>query len=414
MDPSTSHREFERLGAVMRLSTRGESVPASPIRRLVPYADQAKQGGAHVFHLNIGQPDIPTPPEMIEAYRSFSEPVLAYGPSAGLPVLKNEIARYWSLWDVELSPEEVVVTTGGSEAILFALLAICDPGDEVLVPEPFYTNYLGFGSAAGVRIVPIPCSVDNGFRLPSAEKISALITPKTRAFLYCNPGNPTGVVYQKEEVMRLGNLASEHGLFLLSDEVYREFVYDGMAFTSAFHLDGLEDHVVILDSVSKRYSACGARVGYLATRNKAIIEAATRYGQARLCPATIDQLAAAAGFASHEKYIGGVIEEYQERRDVLYNCLTSIPGVETHRPKGAFYTIARLPVKDAEAFAIWMLTDFRVDGQTVMVAPASGFYATPGVGLDEVRIAYVLESEALKRAMDIMGMGLKRFQELNP
>ena len=396
----------------MRLSNRGANVPASPIRRLVPFADQAKAGGAEVFHLNIGQPDIPTPPEMLEAYRSFSQPVLAYGPSAGLPVLKEEIARYWGLWNVSVEPNEVVITTGGSEAILFALLAICDPGDEVLVPEPFYTNYLGFGSAAGVKVVPIPCSVDNGFRLPSEEEISALVTPKTRAFLYCNPGNPTGVVYQREEVVRLGNLAAKHGLFLLSDEVYREFVYDGMEFTSAFHLDGLDEHVVVLDSVSKRYSACGARVGYLATRNQAIIEAATRYGQARLCPATIDQLAAAAGFASHEKYIGGVIEEYQERRNVLYDSLTSISGVQTHRPKGAFYTIARLPVADAEAFATWMLTDFRVDGQTVMVAPASGFYATPGVGLDEVRIAYVLESEALKRSMDIMEMGLKRFQEL--
>ena len=393
----------------MRLSNRGESVPASPIRRLVPFADRAKEGGASVFHLNIGQPDIPTPPEMLEAYRSFQEPVLAYGPSAGLPVLKQEIARYWSLWDVSISPDEVVITTGGSEAILFALLATCDPGDEVLVPEPFYTNYLGFGSAAGIKVVPIPCSVSNGFRLPSNDLIEGLITPKTRAFLYCNPGNPTGVVYQKDEVLQLANLASKHGLFLLADEVYREFVYDGVDFTSAFHLDGLEENVVVLDSISKRYSACGARVGYLATRNKGIIEAATRYGQARLCPATIDQLAAAAGFASHEKYIDGVISEYQERRNVLHKALGDIPGVNTHRPQGAFYTIAQLPVEDAEKFAIWMLTDFRVDGQTVMVAPASGFYATPGVGLDEVRIAYVLNATDLKRSMEILSQGLSEY-----
>lgn len=393
----------------MHLSQRGKNVPASPIRRLVPFADQAKQSGAGVYHLNIGQPDIPTPPEMLHAYRSFKEPVLAYGPSAGLPILKQEIARYWSLWNVEVSPEEIVITTGGSEAILFALLATCDPGDEVLVPEPFYANYLGFASAAGIQVKPIPCSVSDGFRLPDADLIRSLVTPKTRAFLFCNPGNPTGVVYTKEEVQTLATLASETGLFLLADEVYREFVYDGMEFTSAFHLEGLDEQIVILDSISKRYSACGARVGYLATRNKAIIEAATRYGQARLCPATIDQLAAAAGFASHEKHIDAVIEEYEERRNVLYRSLQEIPGVETHRPQGAFYTIAKLPLQDAETFATWMLTDFRVDGETVMVAPASGFYATPGVGLDEVRIAYVLNQTALVKAMSILHAGINAF-----
>lgn len=394
----------------MKLSSRGQQVPASPIRRLVPFADQAKREGARVYHLNIGQPDIPTPPEMLEAYRSFGDSVLAYGPSAGLPVLKEAIAEYWEHFAVSVSPEEIVVTTGGSEAILFALLATCDPGDEILVPEPFYTNYLGFSSAAGTTVTPIPCSVSDGFRLPSFEAIESHVTSRTRAILYCNPGNPTGVVYSREEVERMAAVAEKHNLFLLADEVYREFVYGDTEFTSAFHLSGLDERVVVLDSVSKRYSACGARVGYLATRNKALIEAATRYGQARLCPATIDQLAAAAGFASHTKYIDEVIQEYEGRRDVLYSGLNAIPGVETHVPRGAFYTIARLPLSDAESFAKWMLTDFRVDGHTVMVAPASGFYASPGVGLDEVRIAYVLNSADLKRSMHILGEGLNAFQ----
>ena len=310
----------------MKLSNRGQNVPASPIRRLVPFADQAKASGASVYHLNIGQPDIPTPPEMLDAYRSFGDSVLAYGPSAGLPVLKDAIAAYWEHFNVSVSPEKIVVTTGGSEAILFALLATCDPGDEILVPEPFYTNYLGFSSAAGTTVVPIPCSVSNGFQLPSVEEIESHLTPRTRAILYCNPGNPTGVVYSRDEVERMAVVAEKHNLFLLADEVYREFVY-GKRNSRVRSISGLEERIVVLDSVSKRYSACGARVGYLATRNKALIEAATRYGgQARLCPATIDQLAAAAGFASTQKYIDDVIHEYEGRRDTLYSCLQSIPG----------------------------------------------------------------------------------------
>jgi aspartate aminotransferase len=369
------------------------------------------RGGAHIHHLNIGQPDIATPDEMIAAYAAYRGPVLAYGPSAGLPEMREAVAQYWEAYDVSLSPEEVIVTMGGSEAILFTLLAITDPGDEVLVPEPFYTNYLGFASAAGIHIRPLPGDVEDGFRLPSRELMEAAITPRTRAILYCNPGNPTGVVYTREEVQTMGEIANTHGLFLLADEVYREFVYDGRGFTSAFHLDGLGDRVVVLDSVSKRFSACGARVGYLATRNKDILETTTRYGQARLCPATVDQLGAIAAFTAPPSYLEEVLREYGARRDTLHSALQNIPGVTAHRPEGAFYTVARLPLADAEAFATWLLTDFRVDGRTVMVAPASGFYATPGKGLDEVRIAYVLKEADLTDAMHILGQGLIAWRE---
>jgi aspartate aminotransferase len=393
----------------VRLSNRGILVPASPIRRLVPYADAAKKTGARVYHLNIGQPDIATPPQMIAAYQAYQDKVLEYGPSSGLPAYRQAVVDYWRDWQVSLSPEEIIATTGGSEAILFALYAVCDPGDEVLVPEPFYTNYLGFAAGASVKIVPVPASVADGFRLPSRQTFEALITDRTRAILFSNPGNPTGVVYTRQELELLGELAVEHGLFLLADEVYREFVYDGAAFTSVFHLKHLEDRAIVLDSVSKRFSACGARVGYLATRNKDILASALRFGQARLCPPTVDQLAAVAAYGAPKSYIEDVIREYEQRRDILYAALKSIPGVTAFKPAGAFYTVAKLPLADAEKFAIWLLTDYRRDGRTVMVAPASGFYATEGAGLDEVRIAYVLKSEDLREAMSLLADALKRF-----
>ncbi len=392
------------------LSRRGQNAPASPIRRLVPYADQAKKDGAQVYHLNIGQPDIETPAEMLKAYRDFEGPVLAYGPSAGMPEYRQAVADYWKHFKVELSPEQVIATTGGSEAINFALLAICDPGDEVLVPEPFYTNYLGFAEAASVKIVPLPTSVDSGFRLPGREAFEAVINERTRGILFSNPGNPTGVVYTREEMQLLGDLAAEHGLYLLADEVYREFVYEGAEFISAFHLEGLDDRVIVLDSVSKRFSACGARVGYLATKNEAILESAICYGQARLCPPTVDQIAAAAAFGAPDSYLKNVLDEYDIRRNVLYEELNEIPGVTAPKPAGAFYTVCKLPVEDAEAFAIWLLTGFRVDGHTVMVAPANGFYATPGMGQDEVRIAYVLNAEDLKKSMEILRKGLEVYR----
>ena len=397
------------MSTAVQLSKRGAAVPASPIRRLMPYADQARAEGAHVYSLNIGQPDIHTPEEMLQAFQNTEDTVLAYGPSGGLPVLKEAVSHYWKQWDIDISPEEVFVTTGGSEAILFAMLATCDPGDEILVPEPFYTNYLGFGSAASVTIRPLPCSVDNGFRLPARTEIEKSITDRTRAILFSNPGNPTGVVYNRAEMECLGSLAADHGLFLIADEVYREFVYDGADFTSAFHLKGIEDRVVMIDSVSKRFSACGARIGYLSTRNKDVIETALRYGQARLCPATVAQRAAAAAFYTPSSYLENVLTEYHGRRDVLYEALCAIPGVTAHKPEGAFYTVARLPVENAEAFAIWLLTEFRVNDATVMVAPASGFYGTPEKGLDEVRIAYVLNQKDLNAAMNILAEGLKAY-----
>ena len=391
------------------LSQRGRSLPASPIRRLVPYADQAKKSGAEIYHLNIGQPDIPTPRAMIDAYRTFDQDVLAYGPSAGIPEYRQAVVDYWKHWNVELDAEQVIATTGGSEAILFAMLALCDPGDEILVPEPFYTNYLGFGACASVNIVPVPTCVEDDFRLPADEEFTSRITDRTRAILFSNPGNPTGAVFTPDEVRRLGNLAGEHGLFLLADEVYREFVYDGAGFASVFHLDDVADRVVVLDSVSKRYSACGARIGSMVTRNEEILEAAIRLGQSRLCPPTVDQIAAAAAYGAPPSYLRDVLAEYEQRRDILYRALTEIPGVTTFKPAGAFYTVAKLPVADAEKFAIWLLTDFRRDGKSVMVAPANGFYATPGAGSDEVRIAYVLKGEHLEDAMSILGEALEAF-----
>lgn len=391
------------------LSARGRALPASPIRRLVPFADAAKAGGAEIYHLNIGQPDIPTPREMIDAYRAFDREVLAYGPSPGLPEYRRAVADYWRRWDVEIEPTQVIATTGGSEAILFALIALCDPGDEVLVPEPFYTNYLGFGASAAVKIVPVPTRVEDGFRLPADAEFANRVTQRTRAILFSNPGNPTGAVYTEAEVRRLGGLAAEHGLFLLADEVYREFVYDGATFASVFHLDDVADRVVVLDSVSKRFSACGARVGCLVTRNEEILDACLRLGQSRLCPPTVDQLAAAAAYGSPPSYLENVLAEYEQRRDILYRALADIPGVTTFRPAGAFYTVAKLPVADAEKFAIWLLTDFRQDGRSVMVAPANGFYATPGAGRDEVRIAYVLRGEDLEAAMGILAEALAAY-----
>ena len=391
------------------VSRRGREVPASPIRRLVPYADAAKRAGRSIYHLNIGQPDIPTPVEMMAAYHSYRDAVLAYGPSNGLPVFREAVVAYWEKWNVTLAADEIIGTTGGSEAILFALCAICDPGDQVLVPEPFYTNYLGFAALAAVEIVPVPASVEDGFRLPDRAAFEARITGRTRAILFSNPGNPTGVVYSKTEIELLGTLAADHGLFLLADEVYREFVYDDAKFMSVFHLPDLDDRTVVLDSVSKRFSACGARVGYLATRNREVLDSALRFGQARLCPPTVDQIAAAAAYSAPDSYLRGVIAEYQGRRDILSAALASIPGVTAFKPAGAFYTVAKLPVENAEKFAIWLLTDFHSSGRTVMVAPAEGFYATPGAGRNEVRIAYVLKGDDLQRSMDLLADGLAAY-----
>ena len=388
-------------------SRRAASVPASPIRRLVPHADAARARGVHVHHLNIGQPDIPTPKVMLDAFRSFDEPVLAYGPSAGLPALRAAVAAYFARHGTPVEPEQVFVTTGGSEALTFAMAAVTDPGDEILVPEPYYANYGGFAAMLGARIQPLATSADTGFHLPPDDVIEATISPRTKAILLANPGNPTGTVYTSEEMERLSVIAEAHDLYIISDEVYREFVYDGGTLRGALSLPRADERVIITDSISKRFSACGARIGFVVSRNEALCSSFTRMGFARLCPATVAQHAAIAGYALDPSYFDPVIEEYQNRRDVLVKGLQSIAGVQTYVPEGAFYTVVILPVDDADTFCKWLLTDFQHDGQTVMMAPASGFYTTPKLGKHEARIAYVLKADALAKSTEILEHALE-------
>ncbi len=389
------------------LSSRGQSMPPSPIRKLVPFADDAREMGRHVYHLNIGQPDIRTPDTYWDAIKHHGRTVLEYGPSAGLTSYRKKLVDYYKRFNINVSHEEILVTTGGSEAIIFTLMAIADPGDEIIVPEPFYTNYNGFAIETAAKIVTITSGIEEDFQLPPIDSIRKKITDKTRAVLFCNPNNPTGYVYSRKEMEALRKIALEYDLFLLADEVYREFCYDGLTHTSVMHLDGLDDRAVLLDSVSKRYSACGARIGCIVTKNKQIIDTALKFGMARLCPPTLGQLGAEAGIDTPDSYFSEVLQEYTERRDVMVQALRKMPGVVAPNPKGAFYLVARLPVDDADAFAKWLLTDFHVDNETVMVAPANGFYSTPGLGKDEVRIAYVLNVADIKKAMHILAEGLK-------
>jgi aspartate aminotransferase len=391
------------------ISKRAQRIPASPIRRLVPFADQAKSRGIHVHHLNIGQPDIQTPTVMMDAFRNFDDRVLAYGPSAGLPELRAAVANYFCRVGDPVKPEQVFVTTGGSEALVFAFAAVADHGDEILVPEPFYANYNGFATLLGIQVKPITTRADNGFHLPSDEEIAAAIGPKTKAIALANPGNPTGTVYTPEEMERLARLIEAKDLYLISDEVYREFVYEGAQFKSALSLDCAPQRVIVTDSISKRFSACGARIGFAVTKNEALADAFTRMGFARLCPATVAQRAAIAAYQLDPTYFDPVIEEYQKRRDVLVDGLEAIEGVGTYRPEGAFYTVINLPVDDADRFCQWLLTDFSHDGETVMMAPASGFYASEGLGKQEARIAYVLHAEALKRSVNILAAALVEY-----
>jgi len=391
------------------LSARGKSMPPSPIRKLVPFADQAKEKGRHVFHLNIGQPDIHTPATYWDAIKHHGRQVLEYGPSAGLTSYRKRLADYYEKFNINVNYEEILVTTGGSEAIIFTLMAITDPGDEIIVPEPFYTNYNGFAIEAAAKIVTITSNIEEDFQLPPIETIREKITDKTRAIIICNPNNPTGYVYSRKEMEALKEIVLENNLFLLADEVYREFCYDGLEHTSVMHLDGLDDRAVLLDSVSKRYSACGARIGCIVTKNKDIINAALKFGMARLCPPTLGQLGSEAGIDTPDSYFTEVMDEYTERRDVMVDALRKMPGVVAPNPKGAFYLVAKLPVDDADKFAQWLLTDFHVNNETVMVAPANGFYSTQGLGVDEVRIAYVLNVESIKKAMNILAEGLKAY-----
>lgn len=396
----------------MHLSQRGSDMPASPIRRLAPLADEARARGIHVYPLNIGQPDIPTPREMMDAIRGFAEPVLAYGPSAGTPAARQAIASYLRRQGAPVGPEHVLVTEGGSEAILFALFALCDPGDEVVVFEPFYGNYSGFACMAGVRIVPVETTAEGGFRPPADEVIERAIGPRTRAILYSSPSNPTGTVLRGDEVARLVAIAKRRGIVLLADEAYREFVYDGARHAGVLEvastMGGL-DHVVLLDSISKRFSACGARIGYLATTSQPLLEACLRYGQARLCPPTIEQLAVVAAYASVDRTVPPMVEAYRRRRDLVMRAIEKIPGAVCAKPEGAFYVQPSLPIDDSDAFASFLLSTFEHEKRTVMVAPGTGFYATPGKGKREVRIAYVLAEHDLEAAMDLLIRGLAAY-----
>jgi aspartate aminotransferase len=392
-----------------KLSRRGQEMPASPIRRLAPLAVAASRAGRRVLQLNIGQPDIPTPHEVLNRLRTFDEPNVAYGPSEGLPELISAITTYYARWDLGFERDEIFVTTGGSEALLFVFAAIADPGDQVLVFEPFYTNYNGFAGLVGVETVPLTTRAEDGYHLPPVETIEARIGTRTRAIVLCSPNNPTGTVYSDEELEAVGALCRRHGLFLVSDEVYREFTYDGKRHRSAATLEGLDQQVVLTDSLSKRISLCGARVGWIATHNRELLACVLKFGQARLCPPTLGQYIGAAFAEVPESYMQEVIGEYQRRRDLVYAQLAASPGVTVRRPEGAFYLCARLPVDDAQRFAEFLLTDFEIDGETVMVAPADGFYATPGLGRDEVRIAYVLNEERLARAMRIVSEALQAY-----
>ena len=397
----------------MRLSDRAINIQASPIRKLMPFANATKKKGIHIYHLNIGQPDIETPKEMLDVYKNFESKVLAYGPSQGLDVYRNNLVNYYNKHEIKLNSDDIIVTTAGSEAIVFALLTACNAGDEVIVPEPFYTNYNGFATATGVKIVPLTTYAEESFKLPENEEITKLISSKTKAIMLCNPGNPTGAVYPHSEMERIARIAKDNNLYVISDEVYREFVYDGLSHTSIMDIEGMEDHAIMVDSISKRYSACGARIGCLISRNNNFITSAIKFAQARLCPPTIDQLAANAAIDIEEEYFKGIIKEYDARRNLVFEELQKIDDIICIKPKGAFYIIAKLPIEDADDFAKWMLEEFSYENETVMFAPAQGFYATENLGKNEIRLAYILNLNDLKKAMEIFRKGLAEYINKN-
>ncbi len=374
-------------------------MPASPIRKLVPYAEAAKGKGIKVYHLNIGQPDIETPEVALNAIRHFDQKVIEYSHSAGILSYRKKLVEYYRKYDISLEPDDIIIGAGASEAILFAMNSCMDPGDEIIIPEPFYANYNGFAINAGVKVVPIPSSIDTGFALPPIAEFEKAITPRTKAIIICNPNNPTGYLYSEEELEVLRQIVLKHDLFLFADEVYREFCYDGRKHHSVMHLEGLEQHVVLIDSVSKRYSACGVRVGAMISKNKELMATAIKFAQARLSPPTLGQVAAEAAIDTPDTYFEGVLEEYLARRDVVVRAINSIPGAYCPNPSGAFYVVARLPIDDADKFCQWLLEDFNYQKETVMLAPATGFYATPGKGKNEVRISYVLKVDDLRKAM---------------
>jgi len=389
------------------LSERGKIMPSSPIRRLVPLADSATKKGKHVYYLNIGQPDIHTPDSYMAPIKNLDMPVLAYGPSAGLTSLRQKLCEYYKRFDIMVDADDILITTGGSEAIIFTMMAIADPGDEIIIPEPFYTNYNGFAVEAGLKIIPVTSRIEDDFQLPPIEQIAEKITSKTRAIMICNPNNPTGYVYSYSELELLRDIVIKNNLFLLSDEVYREFLYTDQAHVSALHFPELKDRAIVLDSISKRYSACGARIGMIVTKNHDVLDATLKFGMARLCPPTIEQLGAISAIDTPSEYFDNVLMEYKLRRDTMVSALRAIPGVLAPNPKGAFYLVVKLPVDDADKFAKWLLTDFDIEGETVMLAPANGFYSTAGLGQNEVRIAYVLNTVSIVKAMNILKQGLR-------
>ena len=395
----------------MNISTRALTMPGSPIRKLAPHAEKAAQKGIKIYHLNIGQPDIKTPPQALEALKDVDRSILEYSPSEGYEWLRVKLAGYYSHYGIDLRPDEIIITAGGSEAVLFAFMTCLDPGDEVIVTDPSYANYMAFAVSVGAVLRPVHTHIEDGFRLPPVEEFERKITPRTRAILICNPNNPTGYLYSREEMEQIRDIVRRNNLFLISDEVYREFIYSGDPYVSAMTLEGIEDNVILVDSVSKRYSECGIRVGALVTRNKAVREAVMKFCQARLSPPLIGQIIAEASVDTPESYMKAVYDEYLDRRNFLIEGLNRIPGVFSPMPMGAFYTMARLPVADAEDFCRWCLTDFTFEGQTVMMAPGAGFYAFPSEGRDQVRIAYVLERPELARALEVLARALEAYQK---
>ncbi|MCK0147371.1 pyridoxal phosphate-dependent aminotransferase [Arenibacter sp. F26102] len=389
------------------ISRRGATMPESPIRKLVPFAEAAIKRGIKIIHLNIGQPDIKTPKIALDAVKNNTLEVLAYSRTEGAETYREKIAGYYAKNDIHVKADDIIVTTGGSEALFFSLGTIADTGDEIIIPEPFYANYNGFANETGIKVVPIVSHIEDNFALPAIEEFEKLITPRTKAILICNPGNPTGYLYSKEEIKKLASIVKKHNLFLVADEVYREFTYDNRDHYSILQESGLAEHAIIVDSVSKRYSMCGARIGYLVSKNKEVIQTALKFGQARLSPPTYAQIACEAALDTPQSYFDDVKKEYEERRNILISELSEIEGAVVARPQGAFYCIVELPIENADTFAKWLLEDFNLDGETVMVAPAAGFYATEGLGTNQIRIAYVLKKEELKRAVHILKEALK-------
>ncbi len=390
-----------------KISEKGKRMPESPIRKLVPYAEAAKKAGKKVFHLNIGQPDIETPEGALNAIRSYNEKVVEYSHSAGNLSYREKLTEYYSKYNINVTPDDIIVGAGASEALLFTMNTCLDMGDEIIIPEPFYANYNGFAINAGINVVPIRSDIETGFALPSISEFEKSITDKTKAILICNPNNPTGYLYSREEMEALRDLVKKYDLYLITDEVYREFCYDGREHYSAMYLEGIEENVIMIDSVSKRYSACGIRIGCMVSKNKEVMKTALKFAQARLSPPSFGQVAAEAAIDTPEVYFDTVLEEYYKRREVVVSSINSIEGAYCPNPKGAFYVVARLPIDDSDRFSQWLLEDYDYQGETVMFAPASGFYSTPGMGKDEVRISYVLNVDELKRAMKCLDEALK-------